>query len=172
VILGVGAVLFSCKSAQEKHREEIDAKMEQLSAAFEAEKLSDSLALSAAVLHLDYIQSYPGDTAHNPHYYYKATQLLTDAGRYDRALSVADSFLAAYPQHDLRPYVMHFKGYFIYEQGLKDLPKAKRTYLKFLEEYPEHEELTNAVLFSLEHLGKPDDKVLEDILRNNEHNPQ
>lgn len=146
--------------------------MTKVSTAFEEGKLPDSLAIAAADLHLNYVKNYPEDTINNPDYYYKAAQLLTDADRYDRALAVVNRFLARYPDHELAPYVLHFKGYFIYEGGLRDYPKARRVYLDFLDKYPEHENLTDVVLFSLEHLGKEEHQILDEILKKREENPQ
>ena len=94
-----------------------------------------------------------------------AMQLFTQSGHFDRALAAADTLMMRYPGHQLTPYTLHYKAYFIYENGLGDTENAGKLYRAFLEKYPEHTELTPVVLFSLEHLGKDDSEILEEILK-------
>lgn len=112
-----------------------------------------------------FLKDHPEDTMLVPRFMYEKIKFHTELQDYGTALELIDTFRAGYPAHDLAPKMLHFKGYYIYEQGLQDYDKARVTYEQFLAEYPAHDELTEAVLFSLEHLGQSDDQILESILK-------
>lgn len=122
--------------------------------------LRDGIALAES-----FKADYPDDTIVGPQFTYHQIKWHTELGHYGTSLALIDSFRAHYPSHDLSPKLLHFKGFYIYEQGLRDLQKARATYEQFLREYPKHDALTEAVLFSLENLGRSDEEVLDHLLK-------
>ncbi|MCS7298151.1 MAG: hypothetical protein RMK19_04880 [Bacteroidia bacterium] len=67
----------------------------------------------------------------------------------------------------LAPKALFYEA-FLYETMLKDTATARHRYEDFLQFYPDHELAKDARL-SLQNLGKPLDKVLEEVLRS--HSP-
>lgn len=119
---------------------------------------------SGVALTGDALADYPADTQLVPRFTYEKIKFHTELVEYGEAIALIDSFRARYPKHTLAPKMLHFKGYYIYENGLQDYDKARETYESFLAQYPSHPELAEAVLFSLEHLGQSDEAILESIL--------
>lgn len=117
-----------------------------------------------AALTADALADYPTDTVLVPRFTYEKIKFHTELEEYGEALLLIDTFRVEYPEHTLAPKMLHFKGYYIYENGLQDFDKARETYESFLAQYPSHPELAEAVLFSLEHLGQSDEEILESIL--------
>ena len=162
----MGILVASCQShSKESYQKRIDKVMKKVSASYDKDSLDPQLAKKAADLQKMYIRKFPDDSAHLPKYYYNATQLYTDAKMYDTSLVLINSFLTKYPESRMAPFMLFYKGYFIYDQGMHDLPKAKETYEEFLKKYPENEDYTKTVLFSLEHLGQSNQKILNEIIK-------
>ncbi len=156
---------LSCQPAQERQKEHAIGLRKETAQAFEKNELNDELALEAAEALEGYALDWPADSLDNPSFLYDAMQLYTQSGHFDRALAAADTLMRRYPGHKLTPYTLHYKAYFIYENGLGDTENAGKLYRAFLEKYPGHPELTSVVLFSLEHLGKDDSEILDEILK-------
>lgn len=157
--------LTSCGPAQERQKEHALGLRKKTAEAFEKNELNDKLAFEAAEALEKYALEWPADSTDNPSFLYDAMQLYTQSGHYERALAAADTLMRRYPEHKLTPYTLHYKAYFIYENGLGDTGNAGRLYRDFLKKYPGHPELTSVVLFSLEHLGKDDSEILDEILK-------
>jgi len=156
----------SCQPAQERQKEHALSLRKKTADAFEKNELNDALAFEAAEALKDYALEWPADSTDNPSFLYDAMQLYTQSGHYVEALATADTLMMRYPEHKLVPYTLHYKAYFIYENGIGDTENAGRLYRDFLKKYPSHPELTSVVLFSLEHLGEDDSEILDEILKN------
>lgn len=130
----------------------------------EAWKTDTVLTIEGIALADRFLERYPDDSVRAPMFRYELVKWHSEIGNYDTAIMHIDRIRADYPKHPIAPAVLHFKAYYIYDQGMKDVDKARATYLQFLEEYPDHNELVEAVLFSLEHLGRSDEDILRDLL--------
>ncbi len=116
------------------------------------------------VLADEFLTDWPTDTPRLGMFTYEKVKFHTELEQYAEAITAIDSFLVRFPEDPLSPQLLHFKGFYIYENGLRHLELARKTYNQFLETYPTHPELTEAVLFSLEHLGQSEEEILQSIL--------
>ncbi len=155
----------STPKAPEVYKQELDALLDSLyQTRMENGTVSEAQLQEGVKLTTQFLKAYPEDTVLAPRFTYEQIKFRTELGQYGHALELIDTFRVRFPAHELAPKMLHFKGYYIYEQGLQDFDKARTTYEQFLAEYPAHDELTEAVLFSLEHLGQSDEQILESIL--------
>ncbi len=161
-------LLSACSPSQEKARQRALDLRKKTAEAMEKNEINDELALKAGDALFEYAVRWPDDTAYDASFLYDAMQLYTQAKNYQKALEAADSLQQRYSDSKMMPYVLHYKAYFIYENGLGDLEMAGKLYREFLEKYPDHPELTPVVLFSLENLGKKDDELMDELLKKKE----
>lgn|GEM_PF-781219 len=94
-----------------------------------------------------------------PEYLYKAGEVARSINDFNRALSSWEKIYSDYRSFKKAPQALFLQG-FIYENDFKDLDKAKKVYKEFLSKYPKHD-LTDDVQFSLKHLGKPADEIIQ-----------
>jgi tetratricopeptide (TPR) repeat protein len=165
-------VLTGCnnKKSKEDYAEIIHYTVEQVNQSLEKGVLDTALFQTAGNAYSNYIEQFPEDSNTLPEYYFEAAKYFTQAGDFDKSIALVDSFLIKYPKHRLSPALLHFKAYYIYENGLHDLAKARQVYEEFLQKYPANNDFTEAILFSLDNLGKSDEQILNEILERNQKN--
>ncbi len=102
----------------------------------------------------------------------KAADLYIRAGGLARSIGEPNAALRFYyyvaenmPQQRNAPFALFMMG-IIYEDDLKDLDNAKKTYESFLRRYPNEPEYTDDVQAALKNLGTP----LEDLIKRFEQN--
>jgi tetratricopeptide (TPR) repeat protein len=102
----------------------------------------------------------------------KAADLYIQAGGLARSIGEPNAALRFYyyvaenmPQQRNAPFALFMMG-IIYEDDLKDLDNAKKTYESFLQRYPDEPEYTDDVQAALKNLGTP----LEDLIKRFEQN--
>ncbi len=102
----------------------------------------------------------------------KAADLYIQAGGLARSIGEPNAALRFYyyvaenmPQQRNAPFALFMMG-IIYEDDLKDLDNAKKTYESFLRRYPNEPEYTDDVQAALKNLGTP----LEDLIKRFEQN--
>ncbi len=102
----------------------------------------------------------------------KAANLYLQAGGLARSIGEPNAALRFYyyvaenmPQQRNAPFALFMMG-IIYEDDLKDLDNAKKTYESFLRRYPNEPEYTDDVQAALKNLGTP----LEDLIKRFEQN--
>ena len=154
--------LPSCENRQAQLLRAVEAAKADLEKAREANLFPVKEILGAAGAYGSYISANPADTHRLPEFYHQAILLYKDAGRYDRSLGLIDSFMMAFPSHEITPQILFYKGFFIYEEGLKDYGLAREAYREFLHRFPGHH-LADDVLLSMEHLGKSPEAVLKEL---------
>lgn len=94
-----------------------------------------------------------------PEYLYKAGEVARSINDFSRALTSWEKIYKDYKSFKKAPQALFLQG-FIYENDYKDLDKAKKVYGEFLAKYPKHD-LADDVQFSLKHLGKPADEIIQ-----------
>jgi len=115
---------------------------------------------SLMTLYLDFINRHPGDSL-APGYLFKAASLAMNSGDGNKAIGLFDQCIKDYPDEKNAALSMFFKG-FIYENMLRNLEKAKETYLLFIERYPENDFVKDAKM-SLQNLGKTPDQIVKEF---------
>ena len=168
VVLSLFLIACEQEMTQEDYMAEIEAAEAELQKDVNDQQIYQERALRAGRAYKNYLEKFPQDTANRAEYLSNAAQLYARVEKYDTSLALIDTLRTHYPQSEESANMLHFKGFYIYEEGLQDRNKAEQTYLQFLDEYPAHE-LVPAVLFSLENLGKSDAEVLDAI--RNKNNP-
>jgi outer membrane protein assembly factor BamD (BamD/ComL family) len=78
-----------------------------------------------------------------------------------KALALFDQYLNDYPDHPKAPMCLFFKA-FIYENLIRNLDKARETYLLFIEKYPS-DDFTNDAKLALMNLGKSPDMIVREF---------
>lgn len=115
---------------------------------------------SLMTLYTDFIGRRPGDSL-TPDYLFKAASLSMNTGDGNKAIGFFDQYLKNYPDGKNAALSMFFKG-FIYENMLRNLDKAKETYLLFMERYPESDFVKDAQM-ALLNLGKTPDQIVSEF---------
>lgn len=101
-----------------------------------------------------------------PEYLYKAGEVARSVNDFSRALTAWEKIYKDYKSFKKAPQALFLQG-FIYENDYKDLDKAKKVYGEFLSKYPKHD-LADDVQFSLKHLGKPADEIIQSFSKKKE----
>ncbi len=161
-------MLAACRpSSRQRQLHRIESLEQIINKDAEAGEINTGHLVQAADAMKEFVSAFPEDTAHGMEFRYKAAMLYGQAGEWEASIGMIDTFLALYPESTSCPELLFFKGFNVYEQGMGDLEMARKTYLEFLDKYPDHS-LVASVLFSLENLGKSDEEVLEEILQKHE----
>jgi outer membrane protein assembly factor BamD (BamD/ComL family) len=92
---------------------------------------------------------------------FKAANLCMNMGNGMKAIGLFDKFIEKYPDHPKAAVSMFFKAY-IYENQIKNLDKAKETYLQFIEKYPDGE-FANDARVALQNLGKSPEQMVREF---------
>jgi tetratricopeptide (TPR) repeat protein len=150
--------LISCQNKQEK----LITSIENLQIDMEKEAFPSLNQMQQIISLFDeYIEAYPED---EKTYSYTELKAKYQAASQDylSAVTTYEVLIQKYPDDSRTPEALFMQG-FIYENNLKELEKAKKSYQIFLQKYPSHE-LVEDVKFSLENLSLSDEELLMKIL--------
>jgi TolA-binding protein len=149
--------MTSCVQTKDKLKKEIEAKEASLFAAKDGQ-INSKLARETIMQYRYYAEKFPEDTL-SAEYLFKAGDVSSGIGAYDNALEYFHIVSAKYPQSSKAAYSLFLQG-FIYENSLNDTAKARKFYTEFIDRYPNHE-MSESARFSIAHLGKSADEVIE-----------
>jgi tetratricopeptide (TPR) repeat protein len=107
-----------------------------------------------------FITEFPEDTL-APVFLYKSANLQMNATNPKDAVSRYNRLIKEYPENEKSATSLFFMG-FIYENHLKDLDKAKESYLLFIEKFPNHELVKDARM-SVQNLGKTPEQIIQEF---------
>jgi len=148
-----------CKPSREKSVAAIK-NLEQRLFSHDATGFDKAKSDSLLTLYLDFIKSHPDDSlAHI--YLFKAAGLAMNAGDGNKAIGLYDQYIKDYPEGKNAALCLFFKA-FIYENMLRNLEKAKETYLLFIELYPENDFVKDAQM-AIQNLGKTPDQIVREF---------
>jgi len=162
VFLIVAIVVFTvtgCKPSREKSVTEIK-NMEKHLFSPDAVSFDKVKADSLINLYTDFIKRHSSDSL-TPGYIFKAASLAMNTGDGNKAISLFDQYMNDYPDGNKAALCMFFKGY-IYENMLRNLEKAKETYLQFIERYPENDFVKDAQM-AIQNLGKTPEQIVREL---------
>lgn len=117
-------------------------------------KLSNELTLA----YEDFYQKYPQDTL-SPKFLFKLGEVSMSTNQGGKAIQYFEKFQAVYPNNNKAPQCLFLQA-FIYETQIKDLNKAKQKYEKFINKYPKHELVKDAIA-SIGMLGKSPEEIIK-----------
>lgn len=162
--LSFAVLLASCSANREQALQDIKQAENNLYANEGAFLFNDSLADITLTAYLDFVDHFPQDTL-SAEYLFKAADLYRAKHEFDKAIAAFEKVGKEYPDFKKVPQTVFLQG-FIYENDLKDLPKAKERYEYFISNYPEHP-LARDVQFSLNNLGKTPEQIIQEFQQNN-----
>ena len=148
-----------CKPSRDKSVAEIQkmetSMYEQQGFSFNKQK-ADSLMMKFD----EFITRFPSDSL-APVYLFKAANLAIALGDGNKALTLLDQFISGYPDHPKTPVCAFFKGY-VYENILKDLVKARESYMAYIQKYPNDVFVKDARM-AIMNLGKTSDEIVREF---------
>ena len=151
-------LMGGCKPSREKSVENIQILEKQLFSA-ESTSFDKEKADSLLNLYTVFIDKFPGDSL-IPDYLFKSANLAMNSGNGAKAIEYFDRYITSYPDREKAALCLFFKA-FVYENILRNLDKAKESYLLFVEKYPENDFADDAQM-ALQNLGKtPDQMIME-----------
>jgi outer membrane protein assembly factor BamD (BamD/ComL family) len=155
----LAVTLTSCKPSREKSVSEIRGMEKKL---YEQPSFTYNKPRGDSLLRMydDFVSRFPKDTL-APVFLFRAANLSISAGDGNKALSLLDRFATQFPDHPKVPVCFFFKGY-VYENILKNLDKAKESYLIYIEKYPNDVFVKDARM-AIQNLGKTPDQIVREF---------
>lgn len=154
--------LASCGPNREKSLQDIKQAEDNLYAKEGAYLFNDSLATITLNAYLAYVKDFPKDSV-SADFLFKAADLYRGKRDFETSITTFARIGQEYPEYAKVPQALFLQG-FIYENEIKDLPKAKERYETFLAQYPQHP-LARDVQFSLNNLGKTPEQIIEEFMQ-------
>ena len=125
-------VLFSCTNQKESKLKKIN----ELQLAMKSDSIPNmEKSKELVTLYVDFATAYPKDTG-AAGYLYKAAKL-SEFSNPKYAIELYDKIINGYADDKRAPDCLFFKA-FIYDNNLKDLYNARKSYELFLKKYPNH----------------------------------
>lgn len=167
-LLAISIFMIGCSESKETVLQKIQDAENNLYAKEGAFQFNDSLATITIDAYEQYAESFPEDSL-SAEYLFKAADLYRAKRKFEPALAIYDKIQNSYSEFKKVPQTVFLQG-FVYENDLKDLPKAKERYEAFLTKYPDHD-LAKDVKFSLAHLGKSPEEIIKEFSEKQEQIP-
>jgi len=158
-ILAITFLMVSCGPSREKAVSQIQA-LEKSLFAPEAVSFNKAKADSLLLMYKSFIKDNPKDSL-SPGYLFKAANIAMNSGDGSTALGLFDQYIQEYPDKPKASICLFFKA-FIYENIMKNLDKARETYLLFIEKYPS-DDFANDAKMALMNLGKSPDMLIREF---------
>lgn len=159
IVLGIVAVLSSCKSGREKLVDSISVDEKKLFAD-STRMLNDTVAEEVLKSYKEFVEKYPADSL-APSCLFKAADLANGMRRYKEAIDLYGQFREKFPDHRKSAAGLFLQA-FIYDSNLHDKEKAKQLYSEFLQKYPTHD-LAPSAKASLDqiNMGLSDEQLIK-----------
>jgi|AntAceMinimDraft_16_1070373.scaffolds.fasta_scaffold20224_4 TolA-binding protein len=158
-VIVLSLILFACNSGKKKKMDKIQFSEKELFS--DTVKIINKEKIAELVKkYEDFAKKYSEDTI-VPVYLFKAANLSMNFFKPDKAIKLFDKILNDYPDYKKCPEVLFLKA-FVYENNLKDLAKANKTYNEFLSKYPKHV-LAESARISISNLGKSPEQIIKEI---------
>lgn len=114
-------------------------------------------------LYVAYVDAYPKDSV-APDLLFKASDISMNIASPTRTISLFNRLLQQYPDYKNIPTIMFLKG-FVYEDQMQDYTNARKSYMDFLDKYPNSEFADDAII-SLKNLGKTPEELIKEFESN------
>jgi outer membrane protein assembly factor BamD (BamD/ComL family) len=151
--------ITACKPSREKSVTGI-RDLEKRLFSPEATNFDKVKADSLMTLYNDFIERFPGDSL-SPGFLFRSASLAMNSGNGAVAVERFDRYIKDFPDGKNAQLCMFFKA-FVYENILRNLDKAKETYLLFIEQYPGNPFVKDAEM-ALRNLGKSPDQIVREF---------
>jgi len=151
--------ITSCKPSRDKSLGQIRS-LEQRLFSPEASGFDKVKADSLMTLYKEFIDRFPKDTL-SPGFLFRSANIAMNSGNGIVAIEQFDRYLKEFPDGSKAPLCLFFKA-FVYENLLKNMDKAKESYLLFIEQYPGNAFAKDAEM-ALQNLGKTPDQIVKEF---------
>lgn len=111
-------------------------------------------------LYEQYASNYPDDS-NSIKYLFRSAEICSNIGKAEESVIIIDKIIKTYPEDKLIPIVMHYKG-FLYEERIKDLDKAKKSYEDLIKAFP-NSDLAVSAQACIDNLGKTDLEIIKEF---------
>lgn len=149
--------LVACKPSKEKVQSSITEAEDALKKSYAAGKPEQQNVMNTINAYENFVKYYPKDSM-APVYLMKAGDCYRIIKEYNKAITEYQKVGKDYQDSKVYPNSVFVQG-FVYENEIKDLPKAKERYEAFVKQFP-NDPLTSSAQFSLQNLGvSPEDLV-------------
>lgn len=134
------------------------------------EKMHSSVTLDSTIAGLA-IKAYSdfafnfSDDKNAPEYLFKAAEIASSMGQYERAIIYYQTICDKYPDYPFATDCLYLQGY-IYDAFLNNEAKAKEIYENIILKYPNHKYAADAKA-ALQHLGKSDEELILEFKKKN-----
>lgn len=159
LILVFSGALSGCSPSKEKRIAQISG-MEKAMFSPDAYSFNKEKADSLVAMYMDFIAANPKDSL-SAGYLFKAANMVMNSGDGNKALGYFDQYMKDYPQGPKVAMCMFFKG-FVYENTIKDLDRARETYLQFIEKYP-NDDFADDAQMAVMNLGKTPEMLIREF---------
>ena len=160
LILIIPVMLFAgCKPSRNKSAEQIKS-LETALYSPKSTSFDKGKADSLMTIYETFVNRFPDDSL-SPGYTFKAANIAMNINEGTKAITLFDQYINKYPDKPKAEVCLFFKGY-VYENVLRDLDKAKETYLVFIEKYPKSQ-FTDDAQMALQNLGKSPEEMFREF---------
>ncbi len=158
-IVIIALLLASCNPSKEKMAKDIATKEKGLFV--DGSPVPDKTKIKEVIdLYKKYVQTFPKDSM-APKYLFKGSDLSMNTGQSPEAIIFLDQIISDYPDFKKLPEAYFLKA-FIYDDKIKNLPKARAAYMEFIQKFPKHD-LVNDAKISMDNLGKTPEQIVKEF---------
>ena len=152
-------LMVSCNPDKGKLVKEISDNEKELSTGATATPEKTKIK-SIIALYEKFVTTFPKDSL-APIYIYSAANLSMNAGLYEDAINFLDRLATDYTGFKKLPEAYFLKA-FIYDDKIKNLDKARKAYIDFIQKFPKHD-LVNDARISMDNLGKTPEQIVKEF---------
>lgn len=167
IILGIlsSVLIIGCNSRSQRDQDfDKIKKLEEQVFSSKIIKLDSKLANELILLYDDFSKKYSQDSL-APKYLFKAGEVSMSLNLGNKAIDYFTKFMQQFPDNLKVPQSIFLQA-FIYETQMKNLPAAKQKYTEFIDKYPKHELVKDAIA-SIELLGKSPEEIIKSFEEKN-----
>lgn len=151
-------VLGSCQSQEKQSLSALESQ-EALLYSDTTGEVDVAEGLKMIELYIQYVDSVPEDSLHSPNYLFKGGEVAMGIGEYWRSIQLFSRLQNEYPNYDRAPDALFYQG-FIFENYLGLVDYAKKSYTKYLLNYPKGEHAQD-IRNIMAVMDQPIEKVVE-----------
>ena len=161
-LMMLAVLAFGMMACGEKKLTQDDLKKAELTLMNEEGSLNMEAVPVAVEQFCKFVEQNPNDEA-APQWLFKALQVEIKAGASEKAIELCDKLVKDYPTFENNPAALVMTASEVYDSQLHDLDKARATYQKVINDYPNSDWAKNAEKM-IEFVGMTPEEILSKIV--------
>ena len=155
------AVLLLVAAGCNRNTKTTEADVKKAEAAlFNSDMTTNNEAVPKAIAVFSKYAEENAEAANAPEYLFKALEVSVNTKQdAQQSIDLAERLVSAFPKFDKNPVALFMLATFVYEERLGDLDKARETYQRIIDNYPDSPFASDAEL-SIEHLGMTPEELI------------